>query len=104
MAPESSNLNTGATAKVELLRKLEVRSAGIVIIGLGYVGLPLMLRYTEVGYCVLGFDIDRAKVERLNGGGSYIERITRATIAAARRNGCEATADFARCAEADALI
>ena len=104
MAPESSNLNTGATAKDELLRKLEDRSARIGIIGLGYVGLPLMLRYTEVGYRVLGFDIDRTKVERLNGGGSYIERITPATIAAARRQGFEATADLARCAEADALV
>ena len=104
MAPESSTLNTSTASKDALLRKPEDRTARVGIIGLGYVGLPLMLRYTEIGYRVLGFDIDESKVERLNGGASYIERIPAATIAAARAKGFEATANFARCAEADALI
>src|SRR5688572_20371098 len=113
MAPESSTLNTGTTSTIgttsttgkdALKRKLEERTAVIGIIGLGYVGLPLMLRYIEVGYRVLGFDIDEAKVSQLNAGASYIERIPASTIAAARARGFEATTSFARTAEADALI
>ena len=52
---------------------------------MGYVGLPLALRYAEVGYGVLGIDIDPAKVQALNAGRSYIEHIPGATVAAARR-------------------
>jgi UDP-N-acetyl-D-glucosamine dehydrogenase len=74
------------------------------IYGLGYVGLPLALRFAEAGLKVIGFDIDAAKVQRLNAGGSYIERITEANVHAARARGFEATTDFARTGEADALI
>lgn len=90
--------------QAELIRRLEGKTATIGIIGLGYVGLPLMLRYVDAGYRVLGFDIDPAKVERLNAGQSYIRHIDAAHIAAARKAGFEATTDFARAAEADALI
>jgi UDP-N-acetyl-D-glucosamine dehydrogenase len=45
------------------------------IIGLGYVGLPLVLRFCEVGFKVLGFDTDAEKVERLNRGKSYIKPV-----------------------------
>lgn len=86
------------------LDKIAQRSATIGIVGLGYVGLPLMLRYSEVGFRVLGIDIDDGKVVRLNKGESYIEHISAAAIAAARGKGFEATADFSRSAEADALI
>lgn len=91
-------------AKSELLKKLNDRSAVIGIVGLGYVGLPLMLRYSEVGYKVLGFDIDSHKIERLNVGDSYIEHISSDMIRAARQSGFEATSDFDRAVEADALI
>jgi UDP-N-acetyl-D-glucosamine dehydrogenase len=87
-----------------LIAKLEDRTALIGIVGLGYVGLPLMLRYAEVGFTVLGFDIDPAKVASLNQGQSYIEHIPAKAIAAARGKGFEATTDFARAAEPDALI
>lgn len=80
------------------------RRAVIGIIGLGYVGLPLMLRYAEVGFKVLGFDIDERKVEKLNQGKSYIEHIPSARITGANKQGFEATTDFARASEADALI
>ena len=53
----------------------------IGIIGLGYVGLPLTLRYSAVGFKVLGIDIDAAKVDKLNAGASYIEHIGAAQIA-----------------------
>ncbi|MDT3737610.1 MAG: nucleotide sugar dehydrogenase [Denitratisoma sp.] len=88
----------------DFLGKIENRSATIGIVGLGYVGLPLMLRYSEVGFRVLGIDIDGEKVSRLNKGESYIEHISGAAIAAARSKGFEATTDFSRSAEADALI
>jgi len=71
---------------------------------MGYVGLPLMLRYAEVGYKVIGFDIDNAKVDALTEGKSYIEHISSEAIAAANARGMETTADFSRASEVDALI
>lgn len=87
-----------------LIEKLNNKSAIIGIVGLGYVGLPLMLRYTEVGYKVLGLDIDPSKVEMLNQGKSYIEHIPSSVISCAVEKGFEATTDFSRSNEADALI
>jgi UDP-N-acetyl-D-glucosamine dehydrogenase len=89
---------------MELIDCLNGRRALIGILGLGYVGLPLMLRYSEVGYRVLGLDIDPAKVEALNAGRSYIEHISAKDIQAARAKGFEASTDFSRAAECDALI
>jgi UDP-N-acetyl-D-glucosamine dehydrogenase len=88
----------------QLQAKFADRRAVIGIVGLGYVGLPLTLRYASVGFKVLGIDIDEAKVARLNAGGSYIEHIKATQIASARSSGFEATTDFARAGEADALI
>lgn len=88
----------------KLIEKLNNKTAVIGVVGLGYVGLPLMLRYIEVGYRVLGIDIDQAKVESLNNGKSYIEHISSEAISKARQNGFEATTDFSRSVEADALI
>jgi UDP-N-acetyl-D-glucosamine dehydrogenase len=88
----------------QLMVRLRDRSAVIGIIGLGYVGLPLTLRYAAVGFRVLGIDIDEAKVDKLNRGASYIEHIAARDIAQARANGFEATSDFSRAGEADALI
>jgi UDP-N-acetyl-D-glucosamine dehydrogenase len=90
--------------KSQLLKKIASRKAVVGIVGLGYVGLPLMLRFSEVGFRVLGFDIDAAKVKALNAGKSYIEHIRGEHIARARKTGFEATADFSRAGEADALI
>ncbi|HYH41927.1 MAG TPA: nucleotide sugar dehydrogenase [Burkholderiales bacterium] len=90
--------------KDALLRKLQDRTARIGVVGLGYVGLPLVLRYAQVGYAVVGFDIDANKVTRLKAGESYIERISEDTIRGAIERGFEPTTDFSRCAEVDALI
>ncbi|MEI2635659.1 MAG: nucleotide sugar dehydrogenase [Methylotenera sp.] len=90
--------------KQTLIEKLNNKSAIIGIVGLGYVGLPLVLRYVEVGYKVLGFDIDQAKVGSLNQGLSYIEHISSESIASSLKLGFEATTDFSRASEADALI
>jgi UDP-N-acetyl-D-glucosamine dehydrogenase len=100
MKPENAPL-----AREELLRKLKDRSATIGVLGLGYVGLPLALRFAEVGYNVVGFDIDASKVEALNAGRSYIEHIRPESIAAARgRSRFAATADFSGARACDALI
>jgi len=87
-----------------LLDKIKSRKAVVGIIGLGYVGLPLMLRFCETGYRVLGFDIDQDKVKKLNAGGSYIEHISPESISSARNSLFEATTDFSRAGEADALL
>ncbi len=101
--------------KQHLIKKIKNRQSVIGIIGLGYVGLPLMLRFTEVGFAVLGFDIDEAKVDALNRGESYIGHIPSATIAERRQQQIQlengslmplftATEDYSRAAEADVLI
>jgi len=88
----------------QLISKFEDRAAVIGIVGLGYVGLPLMLRYVDVGFKVLGFDIDVEKVTKLNRGQSYIEHISSQSIEKACAKKFEATTDFTRVVEADALI
>ena len=88
-----------------LIEKLNNKTAVIGIVGLGYVGLPLMLRFVEVGYKVLGIDIDEKKIAFLNQGNSPIEHIPAEKIAqAVQTNGFRATADFSQSAQADALI
>src|SRR3990172_1399309 len=87
-----------------LIRRLQSKESTIAIVGLGYVGLPLLLRFAEVGYRVLGIDIDAEKVALLQDGKSYIEHIPAKSLARARAKGFEATTDFARAAEADAII
>lgn len=86
------------------INKFKTKEALIGIVGLGYVGLPLMLRYNAIGFRVLGIDIDESKVSKLNAGQSYIEHIPANKIAAARQSGFEATTDFRRVSDCDALI
>lgn len=87
-----------------VLERYKSKQAVIGIVGLGYVGLPLMLRYIAVGYRVLGIDIDSKKVEALNSGKSYIEHIANEKILLATKSGFEATVDVTRASECDALI
>ncbi|MFZ4451053.1 nucleotide sugar dehydrogenase [Salibacterium aidingense] len=75
------------------------------IIGLGYVGLPLAVRFAEAGCEVAGFDIDENKVSKLNDGISYINGISSTRVESIRTNGSfTATADFAVVERLDALI
>src|SRR5205085_8881927 len=74
-----------------LHQKIEARTARIGIIGLGYVGLPLTLLFSEERFAITGFDIDQKKVETLNANGSYIHRIPPTDIATARKSGFSAT-------------
>lgn len=91
-------------AASHLIARVESRTSRIGIIGLGYVGIPLALRFHEVGLSVLGFDIDAERVTTLNAGETPIKHIAASEIAAMRAGGFEATADFARIDEVDAII
>ena len=83
---------------------VEGRSARVGIIGLGYVGLPLTLLFSEERFRVTGFDIDATKVATLNAGRSYIHRIEAEHIQGARAAGFRATTDFAEIADMDAVL
>jgi len=87
-----------------LIEKLTNKTAAIGIVGLGYVGLPLAIRYAEIGYKVYGFDIDIAKATSINSGKTYIEHIPDSNIAKAIANGFTATTDFSLATDVDALI
>ncbi len=94
-----------ATTKFsEIKRKIEQKQAQVGIIGLGYVGLPLALLYTEQNFPVTGFDVDARKVSTLEQGGSYIFRIPPTEIQAAKAQGFHATSDYSRLSEVDAII
>ena len=90
--------------KQQLIKKLTDKTAIIGIVGLGYVGIPLALRYAEAGYKVIGFDIDSDKIEKISSGKTYIKHIPDADIQSAVDRGFEATTDFRRATDADALI
>jgi len=88
-----------------MLKKIEDKSCLVGIIGLGYVGLPLALVFSQAGFKVLGFDKDEEKVDLLNKGRSYIKHIDANDIASARNNRLfEATANFRRLDEPDAIL
>jgi UDP-N-acetyl-D-glucosamine dehydrogenase len=90
--------------KERLITKLKDKTAVIAIVGMGYVGLPLMLRFREVGYHVIGIDIDSKKVDSLNRGESYIEHISSDKVADALASGFSATTNFSEANTADAII
>ena len=88
----------------QLKLKIRDRKAQVGIIGLGYVGLPLALLFSEQKFAVTGFDIDRRKVETLTNGGSYIYRIAAEEIQQARAQGFSATSDYSGLVAMDAVI
>jgi UDP-N-acetyl-D-glucosamine dehydrogenase len=88
----------------ELTRRIEARDARIGIVGMGYVGLPLALLFSEEKFQVTGFDIDAKKVSTLNQGGSYIVRIPGTEIRGAQQNGFKATADYSEVERMDVVI
>lgn len=91
--------------KADLIKKLNDKDAKIGIIGMGYVGLPLALRFAEVGFSVLGFDIDEEKNKRLNSGQTYIKYILSERIGSlVDKNLLESTSDFKRVSEVDTVI
>jgi UDP-N-acetyl-D-glucosamine dehydrogenase len=95
---------TVSSLSADLKARIEKRQARVAVIGLGYVGLPLALLYTEEKLRVTGFDIDQPKVDTLNSGGSYIFRITPEEIQTARTGGMTATSDYSKLVDMDAII
>jgi UDP-N-acetyl-D-glucosamine dehydrogenase len=81
------------------------KSIKVGIIGCGYVGLPLTLRFADVGQRVTGFDLDKTKVDKLNAGESYIQHIPSAKIQQhIQEKRFDATSDFTRLREMDAVL
>jgi UDP-N-acetyl-D-glucosamine dehydrogenase len=90
--------------KGNLLEKFTDKSAVIGIFGLGYVGLPLAIRFVDAGFSVIGFDIDEVKITAIESGKSYFKHIDDLKIASAITSGLSVTTDFAKVSQADALI
>ncbi len=88
----------------ELKHKMATREARIGIVGMGYVGLPLALLFSNERFQVTGFDIALDKIKTLNAGGTYIVRILSEEIQQAQKAGFRATADYAEIAQMDAVI
>src|SRR5437867_5197694 len=91
--------------KNDLIAKIQAHEARVGIVGLGYVGLPLVLRFGEEHFPVLGFDVDPAKVRKLQAGESYIRHIPAERLRVLiKEKQFEPTTDFQRLAEADCII
>jgi len=88
-----------------LLTKLEDKTFVVGVIGLGYVGLPLLYCFVEKGYHAIGFDIDRTKIDALSRGTSYIKHITSNRIKKGIDSGrLSVTSNFERLKECDAIL
>jgi len=87
-----------------LKSRIQNRDVRIAIIGLGYVGLPLVIRFSEEGFQTVGFDIDEEKIQKLNNGQTYIKHIAEEKIATIVKNGFIATNDFREIANIDVII
>ncbi len=89
---------------MSLKQKIERREARVGVLGLGYVGLPLVAEFAKAGFRVLGVDVSKGKVEAIQAGRSYIPDVPTADIAALREAGkIEATTDMGRIAELDTV-
>lgn len=100
----ATTLSPAVSLSAQLHSRIESRTARIGVIGLGYVGLPLVLLFSEQHFPVTGFDIDRGKVDRLSRGDSYICRIPTSEIRAANQRGFIATTDYAQLSTMDAVV
>jgi UDP-N-acetyl-D-glucosamine dehydrogenase len=88
-----------------LLGAIENKSAKVGVIGLGYVGLPLISAFVHAGFRTLGFDVDASKVAKLRAGQSYIKHLPSTWITACIAEGrFEPTDDLTRLSEPDALL
>ncbi|WP_306030311.1 nucleotide sugar dehydrogenase [Stappia sp. MMSF_3263] len=95
---------TAPQALTDLRQRLDDRTAVIGVIGLGYVGLPLALRFSELGHAVIGFDVDTAKIAELNADRGFRRYVGKTREEVRFASAFEATDDFSRSAECDALI
>ena len=84
--------------------KILARESVIGVIGLGYVGLPLVIRFLQEGFNAVGFDIDKKKINILNAGKSYIKHIDTDTLSFIKNNKFTATTDYRKIAKVDIII
>jgi UDP-N-acetyl-D-glucosamine dehydrogenase len=90
---------------MDILNKINSKSASVGVVGLGYVGLPLLSAFHRAGFPVIGFDIDPAKIEALKRGDSYLRHLGDHLVSDMKSAGrFEVTNDFARLNEPDAII
>jgi UDP-N-acetyl-D-glucosamine dehydrogenase len=90
---------------MDLLNKINDHSATVGVIGLGYVGLPLLLEFSKAGFPVIGFDLDEKKIESLKEGKTYIQHIPADRIKEVNKNGrLNITTDFSLLKDADCII
>ncbi len=87
-----------------LLKKIKERKANVAVIGLGYVGLPLVIEFHKAGFNVTGFDIDPQKANVLNAGKSYIRHIPAEKIKKLKDKRFIATTDFSRLKDMDCIV
>jgi UDP-N-acetyl-D-glucosamine dehydrogenase len=90
-------------AKDALIARFKARDACVGVIGLGYVGLPLLCRFADAGFRTIGFDIDSEKIDKLRKGESYISTVPHSRLRSALERG-RVSADYSLAQEADALI
>ncbi len=103
--PSNAMSNLTTDHPETLFHAIDNQTAKVGVIGLGYVGLPLIDAYVQAGYSAIGFDVDQAKADSLNQGQSYIAHIKPATIQSWRsQNRFEATTDMHRLDEADVIL
>lgn len=100
----TSSVPSAVTTVSNLRARIEARTAKIGIVGMGYVGLPLALLFSERDFAVTGLDIDPAKIQALNSSKSYIYRIPETEIAAARARKFSASNDYACVSGLDVII
>jgi UDP-N-acetyl-D-glucosamine dehydrogenase len=90
---------------MELLNKIKNREATVGVIGLGYVGLPLVIQFVKAGFSAIGFDLDGEKVKCLEKGKSYIKHIPTEETGVLKKSGCfKPTTDFSLLKKADCII
>ena len=102
----SSVIPEAIATHIRLAELIETKRAVVGVIGLGYVGLPLIRAFSSAGFRCLGFDVDQSKVDKLNAGQSYIKHIDSgaASQQLIRERTFEPTADMSRLVEADCII
>jgi UDP-N-acetyl-D-glucosamine dehydrogenase len=89
---------------IATLERIRARQARVGVIGLGYVGLPLVVEFARAGFDVTGFDVDASKTEQINAGKSYIPDVSEADLAACVKAGkLRATTDMSQLGAMDAI-
>ena len=88
----------------QFILNVERRDLRVGVVGLGYVGLPLLIEVANAGFAVRGFDVDGGKIARLEAGESYIRHIPAAHVAALDRQRVDYTTDFKETVDCDAIL